>query len=191
MRAPTGYILVKGNRYDEKFENSNLYRYFQSGRETWDVNYYAEVVAVPDDTGDDIVHEVQVGDKVYFHYNSFLNNDHNLIISDNPDESMFMFRINYFDVLAVVRDGKIIPIGGWCFVEPHVHKLKLLEAEVEQKSEQQGILKHIGTPKKGFSMHPMPKVGDMIAFGRDDAWMNRIEGVEYYCMQQDRILAIL
>ena len=54
MRAPTGYILVKGNRYDEKFENSNLYRYFQSGRETWDVNYHAEVVAVPDDTGDDI-----------------------------------------------------------------------------------------------------------------------------------------
>lgn len=184
LKAPSGYILVKGNVYSEKYEGTNLYKYYQAGRETHDVNYHAEVVAVPDDALNDIVAEVLPGDKVWFHYNSFLNNFHNYMVMDD------VWRINYFDVLAVERDGEIIPIGGWCMVEPGVDKIQAITTEIEVVSETWGILRHIGTPKKGWDINPMPKPGDKVGFDKTDSWVNKIGGKNYYCMTQDRITGI-
>lgn len=185
MKAPKGYLLVKGDRYDEMFENSKLYRYFQPGRETHDINYRAQVLAVPDAAGDGIAAEVLPGDTVYFHYNTFLNNDHNYSLEDDA------WRVPYFDILAAVRGGVIIPVGGWCFVEPGVERREFLAWSEEVRSETWGVLRHLGTPKEGFVMNPQAGVGDVVLFEKADAWVNRIEGVEYYCMQQDRIAAVV
>lgn len=202
MKAPNGYIIVKGERFDETFTTKGglvLYRYLQEGNETKDVNYHCEVVAIPEDPGGGIAPDVKVGDKAYIHFNSFLK-DHNFIITDEGN----FWKIAYDDVFCVVRDGEIIPIGGWCLVEPELKKIEtsletkvvledgtILGEDIIEKSEISGILAYIGTPRAEWDlMTPMPKPGDKIAFSSDDAFENEIEGKNYYCMRQFRINGI-
>lgn len=191
MKAPSGYILIKGERFDETFQTPGgmtLYRYLQEGNETKDVNFWGEVVAIPDDAGKDIVPEVLVGDKAYFHYNSFLTETNQVLTEDGV-----FWKIPYAEVICVVRHT-IIPIGGWCLVEPELKKLTSESVILDDfiiKSETKGTIAYIGTPKKNWEeMNPPLVPGDIVAFSEHDAFENRIEGVSYYCMMANRILGI-
>jgi hypothetical protein len=79
----------------------------------------------------DIPLEVEVGDKVYFHYNVLLPDDNskglwntNWIKSkletdaDGNKKRFYYFKANMTQIIAVVRDGKVIPIGSHVLVEP-------------------------------------------------------------------------
>ena len=194
MKAPSGYVIVRGRKFDDKFTTAGgfeLFKFIQKGNETHDVNYSAEVVAIPDDAKDGIENEVKVGDKVYFHYNSFLS-EGNWIprqcmgIEENSGE---YWRVAYYDIFCAVRDGEIVPVGGWSFIEPDVRKVETgnIISDISVKSETQGVLRHIGTPRRGQEV-PDVQVGDTVLFEEHDAFENEIEGVKYYCMPQDRIL---
>jgi len=65
----------------------------------------------------DIVPEVQVGDRIYFHFNTI--KPHNFVQIDgvHPDRVWYI-KVRYDQVICVVRDGVIIPIGGYTLVDP-------------------------------------------------------------------------
>jgi co-chaperonin GroES (HSP10) len=200
MKSPSGYILVKGERFNETFQTEGgftFFRYLQEGNETKDVNYWGEVISVPNEPKNGISAEIQVGDKAYIHYNTFLR-------TENYISTLDAWKVAYEDVFCVVRDGEIIPIGGWCLVEPELRKVDtgifdtkitledgtILGEDIILKSETSGTLAHIGTPRKGWTFDPPLIQGDKVAFSDHDAFENTIEGKAYYCMLQTRITGI-
>lgn len=70
---------------------------------------------------DDIAMEVQVGDKIYFHFNTIMNaiqrNEFIHVEGIHPNRTWYV-RVRYDQVFCAVREGKIIPIQGYTFVAP-------------------------------------------------------------------------
>jgi co-chaperonin GroES (HSP10) len=204
MKSPTQRILVRCKDLYEYFvTHGNLTLYvdplFKKGQHKITCG---EVVAVPDGVLPwcRIIPEVQVGDKIYFHYNA-LRED-----SVIPDlEGIWV--IEYDFVFCVVRDGKIIPIGGKVFASPlyddgvqdievngTVTKGKISEktgliTEINSKhSLKKARLAHIGTPLRG-DVPVAIKVGDVFYYISNADFRNTIEGTEYFVMNQEDILA--
>ncbi len=71
----------------------------------------------------DIKPEVKIGDRIYFHFNTLLSDNKNLL-----DEKKQIYKIAYENILCAVRDFKedvskenlseIIMIGGYTMIEP-------------------------------------------------------------------------
>jgi co-chaperonin GroES (HSP10) len=228
MRTPINKILVK---LEKKSENVYTFAngteiFFYNGEEAYrDGTYnphnytriYGEVAVIPDRlTRDDrflvyvdselalyedsIVPEVQVGDRIYFHYISVQDNNFIQI-----DKEMY-YSIPYSSVLCVVRDKKIIPIGGYVLSEPYygegvhvanmpdgttirVKKIGSFELPVYDPLPNQAVVKHVGTPLKGFDSEL--SVGDIILIQDKRTHKNTIEGVEYYTTREIEIEAVL
>jgi co-chaperonin GroES (HSP10) len=129
--------------------------------------------------------EVQVGDKIYFHYNVLMN------VENYLDENIWF--IPYFHIFCAVRNKKIHMIGGWTLIEPIIEKkeksgnILLPEFSKKKKINNFGILKHIGTPLKDQPALGL-KSGDYVYFSEMDCFENEIEGQTYYCMQQEDLL---
>ena len=109
------------------------------------VTIYGDVIAAPpNEVYRGISQEVVAGDVVYFHYNSLPNKDNAFIL-----DGKLVYKIDYQDIFCVVRDGEIIPIGGWLLVEPDVvgpardqGALEIpADFQSEEKSETQGIVR--------------------------------------------------
>lgn len=132
-----------------------------------------------------IVPEVLSGDKVYFHYNTLLNQSNKL-----DDNHWF---VPYHSIFCVVRDSKIKMIGGWTLVKPIIERTDKVngiivpDAYQNKKITNFGILKHIGTPQTDQPVLPV-NVGDYVYFSELDCFENSIEGSTYYCMQQEDLL---
>lgn len=170
------------------------------------------VVAIPESMPDWslIVPELQVGDKVYFHYNS-LDEDSLLPSTDG------VFSILYDMIFCYVRDGKIHPIAGKVLCQPYVDK-DIQEVEVggqmvKVKMTPSGIIKqiswkddlhlegslarsftkavitHIGTPLKGEQL-PDCVVGETVYYAIHADFENVIEGKTYFVMDQELLLMI-
>jgi co-chaperonin GroES (HSP10) len=133
-----------------------------------------------------IVPEVQIGDRVYFNFNTLLTESNRL-----KDD---IWMVAYDQVFCAERNGELIAIGGWILVEPFIETLdekngSLFIPEMAQKKEWQtkGILKHIGTPKTDQPQLPV-KAGDIIYFDKWCCFKNKIAGKEYFCMEQADII---
>lgn len=154
---------------------------------------------------DDIVQEVQLGDIVYFHFNSVTEKNY---MGDR------MYRIHYASILVVVRKGKIIPIGSYTLVIPDMETWPTIlkptyypfldrnqKPKKRPKSEWlqvklfptakalRGFVAHVGKPLKGDKCEI--KNGDMIIYRNNADWTVTIEGKDYYVMRQRHILAVL
>lgn len=129
--------------------------------------------------------EVQVGDKIYFHYNVLMNKENYL-----EDNKWF---IPYYHIFCAVRDKKILMIGGWVLVKPIIEKKEkegrffIPEFSKKKKINNFGILKHIGTPMKDQPALDIEE-GTYVYFSEMDCFENEIEGEIYYCMQQEDLL---
>ena len=72
---------------------------------------------------EDIVQEVNIGDVVYFHFNTLLSDNKNWLYST---ENTQVFKVAYENIICSVRefkaDGKdlkeVVMIGGYCLIEP-------------------------------------------------------------------------
>jgi co-chaperonin GroES (HSP10) len=133
----------------------------------------------------DIVEEVQVGDKIYFHHNTCT--EENLLKGS-------IFRVPYEAIYCVVRNGNIIPIGGKCFCIPVLRETNMSsrgiildwdsEAKPIKYPSGSGLAKvtHIGTPLKNQKKEL--SVGDIVLYTTASDFPRKIEGNIYYIMRQ-------
>lgn len=150
----------------------------------------------------DIVPEVQVGDKIYFHYNTV--HEENRI---RTEDGRKIYKVRYDQIFCSVRNGQIIPIGGWVLMEPawdeETQEIQLqgqekvrgkvsasgLVTELHDKPKPlEGIIANIGTQLKGDPELGV-KNGDRVFFLPLSEFKNKIEGKEYYIMRQKDIIA--
>jgi co-chaperonin GroES (HSP10) len=203
MKATHGSILIKATGvYNHFVKHGSLTLYvdplFKPGQRRV---IHGIVESIPDGVPEymDLVPEVQVSDKLYFHYNAL---DPDNLIPDSDG----VFSILYDMVLCSVRDGKIIPLAGKIFcskvydddvvdlkIEGEIKKCRVSGAgiitEINCKySEKIARLEHIGTPRPGRKI-PTVKVGDKVVYIKDGDFINHIEGQEYFVMNQEDILA--
>ena len=152
---------------------------------------------------DNFVSEVEVGDKVYFHYTA-IDLDSRI---EYEDERYYAVPLEM--VWCKVKDGVLTMIGGRVFCEAMEYeyddieeievggvKIKVrmsgsgLVTEMNPKTQDinRARLIHIGTPLKN-----LPEVdvvpGDVIYYAKDADFENLIEGKKYFCMTQEDILA--
>lgn len=157
----------------------------------------------------DIAPEVKVGDKIFFPWTQTL--DSRNVIAKARDGKSVIVRISYDTVYAVIRERKIIPIGGHILIDPvfetwdHILKPTFYnfngpdgKPAPRPKSEwiavktapkhidREGVVKHIGTPLKGQRCALKP--GTRVLYKPKLQNMVDIEGEKYFIMRQDQIL---
>jgi co-chaperonin GroES (HSP10) len=150
---------------------------------------------------DSIVPEVQIGDTVYFNYVSV--NKQNLI----EYEGKSYCNINYSAILCVVREGKIIPIGGNIMCKEYYGKgatftevggvkvfgelssSGLITSIIKKPSQRHAVVRITGTPLKGDSIEVSP--GDVIMFPNKFGFKNNIEGKDYLFVKYWDVHAIV
>lgn len=145
----------------------------------------------------DIQESVQVGDLLYFHFNSILpDNRVELNLEDKP-----YYLINMENIFCIIRNGEFIMYGGRILAEPvydddvedvggmKVRKTKSgIISQINVKHNlKKAKLSHIGLPLK--SQRPVnASPGDLIYYDTDADFENEIEGKVYFCMIQEDLL---
>jgi co-chaperonin GroES (HSP10) len=160
----------------------------------------------------DIEPIVEVGDKVYFHYNT--------VKPENRYEvdGTVVYRLHYSQVFCVARwrpfihrenlyIQDIIPVGSHVLLEPvypegvevevidgvpvGVKKIGniVIESNI-QPYQDRGKIAHIGEPLANQSELPY-KTGDTVMLSKYSDFRNTIEGVEYYVVKQIDILGLI
>ena len=157
----------------------------------------------------DIAPEVQVGDSIYFAWNQTF--DGRNVIAKAKDGKSMILRIAYDTIHAVVRDGKIIPIGGNVLIDPIWEnfdstlrptyypfngpdgkpavrpKSEWIQVKLfEKHKDREGVIKYIGTPLKGQRCALKP--GMRVMYKPVLQNLLDIEGGKYFVMRQDQIL---
>jgi co-chaperonin GroES (HSP10) len=156
------------------------------------IRIYGEVVSVPDRLGSDAMDfsyhklqdcemEVKVGDKAYFYYIAF--NDENLIVHE---DKMYL-KVRYDSIICVVRDGEIKTIAGHVLITPKKSVESALLYSIEKIQSLTGIVDHVPSPYIGGAVDFT--VGDTIHFFENSEFENEIEGKKYYVMRQEYIIA--
>lgn len=150
----------------------------------------------------DIVPEVQVGDKVYFHFLTI--DESNRLKGDDGGD---YYKLRYNNIFCVVRDENIIPIGGFVLLQPaydegveileripsqcapHIVRRSssglIVESNIKPKAVE-GIVRHIGTPLIVDTCEI--KVADLVSFELNADFKMEIEGKEYYVIPYRDIL---
>lgn len=165
---------------------------------------YGKVVAVPEgkcynDEGIEVEKEVQVGDKIYFHYLT-TNNEDNCIYGN-------YYKVPYCWIFCRVVDNSILPVGGWTLCSEIVleeDEFKTIEVEGRKISgimSQSGLvtsvykkpsikyatLQYIGKPLKDFGELGINS-GDRVVLANNSNFKNKIEGIDYFTVRQSDIL---
>ncbi len=165
---------------------------------------FGRVVAVPegrawDEENNTINDEVEVGDLIYFHY-LVTSNEANCIYGN-------YYKVPYYWIFCSVRNGNILPVGGWTLCEPTVEQ-EYNTVEVEGKKMEatfsaSGLvtsvfktpsvdvakLSYIGKPV-GDNYECEAKVGATVVLAKNSNFLNKIEGKDYYTVKQQYILGV-
>lgn len=149
------------------------------GNRMWSKADYSAAGYIPVlETLADWKQECLPGDKIYIDYTA--------IMPENEVEPG-VYKIRYDNVLAVVRDGEIIPIGGYCLLEPS------MQTEEEFTKEISGIkiwLQADAKPRylRGILHHgPAELRGKEVYYVPNADWANVIEGKLYYAVREKDI----
>lgn len=159
---------------------------------------------------DDIEMEVQVGDRIYFHFNTIRQENFVNIEGTHPNRT-WTIKVRYDMILCVVRKGEIIPIGGYALIRPDWEtwedisiptpsEIKGVDGKPLMKPKDQwlvtksapgykflqGYVEHIGKPLKGNKCEV--RVGQKIWYHRNADWMVNIEGKDYFVIKQKYII---
>jgi len=132
--------------------------------------------------------ELQSGEKVYFHH-FVMDERFQQKINDVENDKTYKAHVD--QVYCVVRDGKIVMLQDFIFVEPVLepeenYKTKsglLLKPEPE-KLEREGIVRHVNE----FSEDCEVRVGDRVFFEKGCNYEMEVEGKKYYRMRNENVL---
>lgn len=203
--SPNSLIVEVGAQYDDTVQYGSLSIFIDPlYKPTHNARIYGVVKAIPkgkcyNEDGIEIEADVQVGDKVYFHYLATF--DENACLYGN------YYRIPYCWVFCVVRGTDIIPIGGWTFCEKMVEgEEEFSQVEVngvkisavtnssglvtsigKKESTKVAIMRHIGKPLKNVNSIDV-NLGEKVLIEKSLNFENTIEGKSYYTIRQGDIL---
>lgn len=164
--------------------------------------YYSGGILKARKTIDNIIPEVEVGDRLYFDFDILGNMEY----STGTRLGDGYFAVRYDQIICTVRNGEIIMIGGWVLIDPQVEEnlLPVRDAQGNLLPKERwiaktpdpstavalhGTLRHIGKPLRcddPLDIEP----GDRIIFSYYSEYKMVIEGKEYFCMKQRDILAV-
>jgi co-chaperonin GroES (HSP10) len=140
------------------------------------------VAAIPDKYDramgtEDFKANVQVGDKLYFNFLVTVDEE-NRIEVDGKEYWM----VDYFQAIALVRDGEIHPVGDYILIEPIEEKVEssLIIPDVVEKEKTRGRI--------FASNEPGLDPGDEVEYESVGKFWNIIEGKRVYCMYATNIL---
>lgn len=164
---------------------------------------YGIVEAIPagkcyNEEGFEIEQEVRVGDKVYFHF--LTTSDETNCIYGNS------YKVPYYWIFCVVRDGNILPVSGWTLCSQVVEDDdefesvevggKTMQATLsgsglvtsiqKKKSVKFAKLSYIGKPLVNHKKLDVSQ-GDTVVLAKNSNFINKIEGVDYFTVRQSDI----
>ncbi|GAA4391807.1 hypothetical protein [Hymenobacter koreensis] len=146
----------------------------------------------------DITPEIEVGDTVHLDPAS---------LADETEIEPGVYRVPYTHVLAVIkRNGwdTLIPVGGYAFLRPvwdkdvtdevidgETRKCRVkgglvLQADVPPLPNE-GVVRYVGTPLRDC---PRAEAQRRVIFDGGAALRETIGGEDFWCVQQDKILAV-
>jgi co-chaperonin GroES (HSP10) len=145
----------------------------------------------------DIPQDVQVGDKIYFHFNTLVP-ENKIKLKDGRN----LYKLNYTNALCVVRSSEIIGVSGHVLIEPvyedgtidlgnnikgKVNEFNLVTDLHTKAKYLEGIVRHVCKPLHGdeLDLHP----GERIFFVENSDWEVKIEDKIFYCMKYWDIIA--
>jgi co-chaperonin GroES (HSP10) len=154
--------------------------------------YYCSTYTVEKIYLNDHVLDVLTGDKVYFNYMAL--EEEARMGSYFQDRKVYQIR--YDNLLCRVRNGQIMPLNGKVFVVPVMQTWEeitsnsgiIMQSDVKPRY-LEGIITHIGEPVGGEYIDC--KVGDKIFYHPNADWTNKIEGKEYYVIDQSDVLCVV
>ena len=160
----------------------------------------AEVVAVCDHYEGGAV-PIEAGDKVYV--------THNVCHEDNEINvnGEILYRVDLTsDIYCKIKDGKVIPICGWCFTTPIIEAEEGLQMERDQQTGQlfaktkTGIIVNTdvkASTKRAQIKYPSEELsemgineGDVVIYRKDCDYEMIIEGQTLYRTRTKDILAV-
>jgi co-chaperonin GroES (HSP10) len=182
-------IAVKiTKKYNDEVEFSTGKLYLDV---TWSpeqhVTICGSVVALPrgkwckNTRGQFLKQELQIGDLVYFNYLTV--QEDNLVFGEKD-----IYLVDLEECFCFLRGGSLTAISNHVLIEPLMieEMVGSIYIGVPTRSEEEGNLIHIGTPIKDFEDLGLIS-GDMVRFHERNAFLNTIEGTDYYVMKQDDI----
>jgi co-chaperonin GroES (HSP10) len=182
-------IAVKiTKKYNDEVEFSTGKLYLDV---TWNpeqhVTICGSVVALPrgkwckNTRGQFLKQELQIGDLVYFNYLTV--QEDNLVFGEKD-----IYLVDLEECFCFLRGGSLTAISNHVLIEPLMieEMVGSIYIGVPTRSEEEGNLIHIGTPIKDFEDLGLIS-GDMVRFHERNAFLNTIEGTDYYVMKQDDI----
>ena len=151
--------------------------------------------------------ELRVGDRIIFEYLAYGE-----AVKNDPIDGGYCIR--YDEVLVAIRGEQVIPVNGIVLIEPidiseteevkEMSKFLVVPDYVKtQKSESRGVVRHVGSPLRGYAMDTSNSiheaddlhVGDKVYFNSNYAIplqyeMHRIFDKVLYRMRRKDILGI-
>lgn len=185
MKSPINIIYVTiDKRFDDEYRLDGVTLWKDTTFDVeWKVTCHGIVHSVPNRVETqfaepDFQCNVLPGDKIYFNYQTLLD-ETNCVINDGIE----YWRVDYFSAIAIVRDGKVIPVGSHILIEPQVEELThstLIIPELAAKQEtNKGIV-------YSSNMSEIPP-GSLVEFDPIGKFENEIEGKKLYCMYNSNI----
>ena len=183
-------IAVKiTKKYNDEVEFSTGKLYLDV---TWSpeqhVTICGSVVALPrgkwckNTRGDFLKQELEIDDKVYFNYLTV--QEDNLVFGEKD-----IYLVDLEECFCFLRGGSLTAISNHVLIEPILieEKIGSIYIGVPTRSEEEGNLRFIGTPVKGQDKLGLIN-GYTVRFHERNAFLNTIEGIDYYVMRQEDIL---
>lgn len=188
MKSPINKIFVTVDKlFQDEIKLTHLTLYKDPTYEPeWNVTTYGKVHSTPNRVEtqwaeDDFQLNVKSGDKLYFNYQTLLD-ESNCITEDGVD----YWGVEYFQAIATVRDGEIYPVGSYILIEPideeFKHSFLIIPDSCKKKETNRGRVYSSNLPE-------IPK-GSIVEFDAVGKFENEIEGKKLYCMFNSNIYYI-
>jgi len=189
MRSPLNRIFVTiEKKFNDTISSGDLTLYMDTSfKPEWQATTFGTVVSTPGRViksyyEDDFVTNVEVGDKLYFNFNVTLDFE-NLI----EHEGVEYWGVDYYNAIALVRDGKVIPVGSYILIEAITEEvtsnLIIIPEMLKTKETNRGIV--------FASNDTSSPAGSKVEFSDIGKFVNSIEGKDYYCMYNSNIYFLI
>lgn len=184
---PIYKIFVKiDKRFQDEIETESGIKLYKdtSFKQEENSTIVGHVVAAPDKYDrsmgtPDFKANVMAGDKLYFHFLVTIDEENRIEVDG---EEYWM--VDYFNAIALVRGGKIIPVGDYILLEPIKEEIKtdLIVPDLIDTEKTKGLIVASNDPS-------IPE-GSVVEYEDVGKFWNVIEGRRLYCMWNQNILFI-